>query len=96
VKQNFLYSRTLYGIQTLNTDGLNWLQRTANWLAHGQTKKTPAMELLIEQPFLHPFEPIVVEELPPLFYAVRKDNTISCKSNLYSLPLATYRAEELR
>lgn len=91
VKQNFLYNRTFYDLETLNTDGLNWLERTANRLAHGQTKKIPAMELLIEQPFLHPFEPLVVEELPPLLYAVRKDNTISYKSNLYSLPLGTYR-----
>ena len=91
VKQNFLYNRTFYDLQTLNTDGLNWLERTANRLAHGQTKKSPATELLIEHPFLHPFEPLIVEESPPLLYAVRKDNTISYKSNLYSLPLGTYR-----
>jgi hypothetical protein len=91
VKQNFLYNRTFYDLETLNTDGLSWLERTANKLAHGQTKKIPAAEWLIEQPFLHPFEPVVVAELPPLLYAVRKDNTISYKSNLYSLRLGTYR-----
>lgn len=90
VKQNFLYNRTFYDLETLNTEGLNWLERTANKLAHGQTKKIPAREWLIEQDFLHPFEPITVAELPPLLYAVRKDNTISYKSNLYSLPLGTY------
>ena len=91
VKQNFLYNRTFYDLETLNTDGLNWLERTANKLAHGQTKKIPATELLTEQPLLHPFEPILVAELPAPLYAVRKDNTISYKSNLYSLPLGTYR-----
>lgn len=72
VKRNFLYNRTFYDLQTLNTDGLNWIERTANRLAHGQTKKLPAMELLIEQAFSYPFWPLVVEELPPLLYAVRK------------------------
>jgi len=91
VKQNFLYNRTFYDLETLNTDGLNWLERTANKLAHGQTKKIPSTELLTEQPLLHPFEPILVAELPAPIYAVRKDNTISYKSNLYSLPLGTYR-----
>lgn len=90
VKQNFLYNRTFYDLETLNTDGLNWLERTANKLAHGQTKKAPVTELLIEQSFLHPFEPILIAELPDPLYAVRKDNTISYKSNLYSLPLGTY------
>lgn len=47
--------------------------------------------MLIEQPFLHPFEPVLVAELPAPLYTVRKDNTISYKSNLYSLPLGTYR-----
>jgi hypothetical protein len=91
VKQNFLYNRTFYDLETLNTDGLNWLERTANKLQHGQTKKVPATEWLTEQEFLHPFEPVIIAELPPLLYAVRKDNTISFKSNLYSLPLGTYR-----
>jgi transposase len=50
VKQNFLYNHTFYDLQTLNKDGLNWVERTANMLAHGQTKKAPAMEPLIEQP----------------------------------------------
>lgn len=74
----------------MNTAGLSWLERTANKLAHGQTKKVPAEEWLIERDFLQPFEPVIVEPLPPLLYAVRKDNTISFKSNLYSLPLGTY------
>jgi transposase len=91
VKQNFLYNRTFYDLKTLNTAGLNWLERTANSLEHGQTKKRPNAEWLIEKDFLHPFEPVTIAELPPLLYAVRKDNTISYKSNLYSLPLGTYR-----
>ena len=90
VKQNFLYNRTFYNLETLNNDGLKWLERTANKLNHALTKKAPHAEWLTEQPFLHPFNPIIVSMPPALLYAVRKDNTISWKSNLYSLPLGTY------
>jgi transposase len=90
IKQNFLYNRTFYDLETLNQDGLNWLERTANKLDHALTKKAPATQWLIEKDFLYPFYPIALSALPPLLYAVRKDNTISFKSNLYSLPLGTY------
>ncbi|WP_432713132.1 IS21 family transposase [Pedobacter sp.] len=90
VKQNFLYNRTFYDLETLNRDGLNWLERTANKLDHAMTKKSPTTQWLIEKDFLYPFDPVVIPTLPPLLYAVRKDNTISYKSNLYSLPLGTY------
>ncbi len=90
IKQNFLYNRTFHDLETLNKDGLKWLERTANKLDHALTKKSPLNEWLIEQDFLRPFEPIAVTGPPPLLYAVRKDNMISWKSNLYSLPLGTY------
>jgi hypothetical protein len=89
VKQNFLYNRTYYNIETLNDDVMGWLGRTANALPHSFTKKEPHSELIIEQAFLKPYvaQPIVIK---PVAYTVRKDNTISWKSNLYSLPLGTY------
>lgn len=89
VKQNFLYNRTYYNIETLNDDAMGWLGRTANALPHSLTKKDPHSELIIEQAFLKPY---VVQPLrvTPLSYTVRKDNTISWKGNLYSLPLGTY------
>lgn len=90
IKQNFLYNRTFYDLETLNKDGLKWLERTANKLDHALTKKSPLNEWQIEQDFLRPFEPIVDTGPPPLLYSVRKDNMISWKSNLYSLPLGTY------
>ncbi len=90
IKQNFLYNRTFYDMETLNQDGLRWLERTANKLDHALTKKAPHQEWLIEQAFLQPFEPLTIPLPTPSFYAVRKDNTISWKSNLYSLPLGTY------
>jgi transposase len=90
VKQNFLYNRTFYNIEALNDDVLGWLGRTANALPHAFTKKTPCSEWNIELPFLKTYHP-AVQKVVPLKYAVRKDNTISYKSNLYSLPLGTYK-----
>lgn len=89
VKQNFLYNRTFYNIETLNDDALGWLGRTANAVPHSFTKKDPITEWHIEQGFLKPY---AAQPRPnsPLSYTVRKDNTISWKGNLYSLPLGTY------
>jgi len=89
VKQNFLYNRTYYNIETLNDDVMGWLGRTANALPHSFTRKEPHSEWIIEQTFLKPYaaQPILIKAVA---YTVRKDNTISWKSNFYSLPLGTY------
>jgi transposase len=89
VKQNFLYNRTYYNIETLNDEALGWLGRTANTMPHSFTLKVPHAEWVIEQPFLKDHVSLPVKKQPVL-YTVRKDNTISWKSNLYSLPLGTY------
>lgn len=89
IKQNFLYNRTYYNDETLNEEALGWLGRTANMLPHGTTKKEPFSEMTKERSHLKTYVPYTVK-LPPVTYTVRKDNTISWKSNLYSLPLGTY------
>jgi transposase len=92
VKQNFLYNRTFYNIETLNDDALGWLGRTANALPHAFTQKDPVTEWHIEQAFLKPYHPYTTTA-PSILrsYTVRKDNSISYKGNLYSLPLGTYK-----
>lgn len=92
VKQNFLYNRTFFNIETLNDEAIAWLGRTANYLPHSFTRKEPISELVIEREFLHPYYPY--EPSKPEFghiYQVKKDNCISYKGNLYSLPLGTYK-----
>ena len=89
VKQNFLINRTYFDDETLNDEAMGWLGRTANMLPHGTTKKIPHSEMALEQPFLRPYETYAIK-IPPVTYTVRKDNTISWKGNLYSLPLGTY------
>jgi len=91
VKQNFLYGRIFSDIETLNNQALDWLKRTANAMPHSTTKKSPALEWIIEKEVLKPFTGIMlpVTELP--LYCVRKSNTITYKGNSYSLPIGTYK-----
>jgi len=90
VKKNFLYNRAYQDVEVLNGQAMGWLDRTANHLPHNMTKQSPQRLHLIEQEHLRPCRPIAIREEPRAYY-VRKDNTISYKSNFYSLPQGTYR-----
>jgi len=92
IKQNFLYNRTFLDIETLNDEVLGWMGRTANMLPHNRTKKAPHSEWIIEQPHLQPYIPFSIIPEPDR-YTVRKDNTISWKSNLYTLPIGSYKGK---
>lgn len=92
-KQNFLYNRTYFNIDTLNDEAVSWLGRTANSTSHGTTGKIPADEKIKEQPFLTSFHPLTIRPAKST-YAVRKDNTISYKGNFYSLPLGTFKGKQ--
>ena len=93
VKQNFLYNRSFKDLETLNDEAHEWLARTANAMEHGTTKKIPAEEYLLEREFLNPWHLIVTEQEKYPVYAVHKDNKVSYKSNVYSLPLGTYKGK---
>ena len=90
VKKNFLKGRIYINIDLLNTSALGWLERTGNGKEHAGIKKIPSQEWIIEQPYLKPLKPGVVFKEELKRYKVRKDNTISYKSNFYTLPLGTY------
>jgi len=90
VKQNFLYNRPFYTIETLNDDVQGWLGRTANVMPHNRTHKPPYDEWNIERPFLNPYTEFVIKPSQTT-YNVRKDNAISWKGNFYVLPLGTYK-----
>ena len=91
IKYNFLRGRVFVNIDTLNGQGMAWLSRTANAKVHAATKKIPNDEWIIERSYLRPaldsFKPESVLD----DYNVRKDNTISYKSNFYRLPSGTYK-----
>lgn len=90
VKQNFLYNRTFHNEETLNDEAIAWLGRTANAMPHSFTRKVPLEEWLIEKVKLKTYTPEKIV-MPTISYNVRKDNTISWKGNLYSVPFGTYR-----
>lgn len=91
VKQNFLYNRPFYNIETLNDEAIAWLGRTANSMPHGRTMKPPYDEWIIEKPFLKPYTVFIIPPSQTTLYTVRKDNAISWKGNFYALPLGTYK-----
>ncbi len=94
VKKNFLYHRTFIDVETLNTQAIAWLERTANALPHNLTKEVPMAVFENERPHLNPYTPIIIEEQQMKPYNVRKDHTISYKSNFYSLPQGTYQGSK--
>lgn len=96
VKNNFLRGRLFSDIETLNHDGLKWLERTANSKIHGTTHLVPHMEWMIEVEYLQPYVPVHVENSQGIPYGVRKDNTVLYKGNRYSVPTGTYQGPDTK
>ncbi len=91
VKKNFLYNRTYYDINNLNDEAIAWLARTANFLEHNYTKKSPESEFRIEQKYLNHFTPLTIVPMGFKEYYVKKTNIISYSSNFYRVPGGTYQ-----
>ncbi|MEA3378716.1 MAG: IS21 family transposase [Nanoarchaeota archaeon] len=92
IKKNFLYNRAYHDIETLNDQAVAWLNRTANYLPHNYTKKSPQEEFIKEKQELTTFIPLVIKNNTKMKeYYVRKNNVIAYKSNFYSLPMGTYQ-----
>ena len=96
IKKNFLRGRIYEGEDRLNESALAWLSRTANAKVHNGTKKVPALEWETEHKYLLPLKahPLIITPIPLPQYKVRKDNTISFRSNFYTLPTGTYKGPE--
>lgn len=91
IKKNFLYNRVYSDIETLNTEAIAWLGRTANYHPHNSTKKSPQSEFRIEKEYLKPYTPIKMENKEIKMYHLRKTNTIAYKGNFYTVPMGTYK-----
>jgi transposase len=96
VKQNFLYNRPYTDIDTLNSEATAWLARTANYLPNARTKCSPYSEWLNEQPQLKPFTALQLDIADQNTYLVRKDNSISYKSCMYSVPQGTCKGPDTK
>lgn len=92
VKQNFLKGRAFKDIDTLNADGLAWLERTGNGSMHYGIYRVPSEEFAKEKETLQPYYGTpVAPKVEMREYCVRKDNTISYHCSYYTVPSGTYR-----
>lgn len=92
VKNNFLYGRSYFDLQTLQGQLTGWLERTGNAVMHSTMRKVPLQEWAIEKQHLRPWTAVDVQPNYTQRY-VRMDNTISYQGNFYSLPQGTYRKD---
>jgi len=93
VKNNFLYARPWYDLQTLQGQAMAWLQRTGNAMPHSTTRKIPLEEWQNEQPYLRRW--VSVKILPSyILRTVRKDNTFAYLGNFYSVPQGTFKTKD--
>lgn len=89
VKNNFLSCREYPGISKLNSDGLAWLERTANEKKHETTKMVPNRVFLEESKHLKPV-PTLSEPILPQTAIVRPTNVVHYRQNRYAVPKGTY------
>ena len=94
VKNNFLYGRAYYDIDTLQVQVLGWLERTGNGMPHTTIRKIPSQEWLIEKEHLSPW--VSIKILPAYINRyVRLDNTFSYQGNFYSVPQGTFKKDAM-
>lgn len=92
VKNNFLSAREFTDIDTLNREGLAWLERTANGSEHRGIRRIPADLFEQEKEWLTPYTATPTlprEDLESR--VVRKDNTFMYEGNFYTVPAGTYK-----
>lgn len=89
IKNNFLSCREYPGVSKLNSDGLAWLERTANAKVHETTKMVPNRVFDEEMKHLKQ-APAISEPVLPRIANVRPNNVIHYRQNRYSVPKGTY------
>lgn len=89
VKGNFLACRIYHGISALNSEGLAWLDRTANAKIHETTKMIPDVVFKEEARHLKP-APSLSKPPEPRIAIIRKTNVVHFLQNRYEVPKGTY------
>ena len=89
VKGNFLACRIYSGVSTLNSDGLAWLERTANAKIHDATKMIPNVVFAEEIKHLKQ-APTLSAPPKPKTAIVRQTNVVHYLQNRYEVPRGTY------
>ena len=88
-KRNFLACRIYSGVSTLNSEGLAWLERTANAKIHDTTKMIPNVVFAEEIKHLKQV-PTLSAPPKPKTAIVRKTNVVHYLQNRYEVPKGTY------
>jgi len=94
VKGNFLPGREFCGIDSLNSTGLSWLDRTGNGLIHETTKMIPKIVFKEEQGHLKAVPELINADKISQFAIVRKTNVVVYKQNRYGVPKGTYEPKK--
>ncbi len=89
IKGNYLACRVYHGISALNSEGLLWLDRTANAKIHETTKMIPDVVFLEEAKHLKA-APTLSKPPVPKTAIVRKTNVVHYGQNRYQVPKGTY------
>lgn len=89
VKGNFLSCRVYHGVSALNSEGMAWLDRTANAKIHETTKLIPDRVFAEEARHLK-MAPTLSQPVLPKVADVRKTNVVHYKQNRYQVPKGTY------
>lgn len=89
VKNNFLSCRIYHGIGALNSEGLAWLDRTANAKIHDTTKMIPDRVFAEEIKHLTAV-PELSKQPEPKTAAIRKTNVVHYRQNRYEVPKGSY------
>ncbi|MFT9427958.1 MAG: IS21 family transposase [Sporolactobacillus sp.] len=97
VKHNFAKHRIFQNLEKWNEQSTSWLARTGNYRVHQMTKKRPVEVFQIEKGHLRPahrkIENVTIDT-SSITRTVRKDNTVLYRSNRYSVPLGTFKADK--
>lgn len=89
VKGNYLSCRIYYGVSRLCSDGLAWLDRTANAKIHDTTKMIPNVVFAEEIKHLQAV-PTLSKPIADQSAIVRKTNVVHYRQNRYEVPKGTY------
>jgi hypothetical protein len=90
IKNNFLSCREYPGISKLNSDGLAWLERTANEKKHETTKTVPNRVFVEEGGLLKPVPTLSEPLIHHSTAIVRPTNVVHYRQNRYAVPKGTY------
>ena len=91
IRSNFFLGRTFSGLENVNAQSREWLEKTANVRLHGTTQERPLDRYQTERAQLRPLPQPAYRTVETTFRSSTRDCVISYGGNFYSVP-ARYAA----